>query len=269
MNYKLKNKTAQRLAAAAGFAAIAAGAQAQYNYNNGDLLLVFYQASGASQNLTVDLGSAALYTTATAPITISGYTTAQLNTVFSSLDGLTFAVMGSASGIGGVNGFSQNTLFLSDPASSPTSTPTPFSRHGSSTQSGVSGQIQAVGNNAATFSGNNPSTAVNTATAVSIDNTSVDSYQSINGTSGNLNNHFSGNIENTTPTGFASGGTALRVDGIELVPGSGPGVDFGSFDLNPNGTVVFSPTPEPGTIALCAVGALMGVAQVYRKKRAV
>jgi len=108
------------------------------------------------------------------------------------------------------------------------------------------------------YSGTFPAGPNNTATAVTVTNNFNSppgvSYKLGIGPAGNFSGTFSGNAENTTPSGFASLGQPIRSDLYELQPGSGQGNYLGYFQLNTDGSMFFSAVPEPSSTALMAAG---------------
>lgn len=244
---------------------------APFTYNNNDLLLAFHKTG--APDLEVNIGSIFNYSTASTTLLVGGYSNGQLTAAFgSSLDGVSWSVIG-ASRVGQGGSVPANTLWLSRPRLDPNVASLAYDRKTSSNQGAVSAVINGVAGNgsiagATLWSSGTPSDPVfNTTTAVVIPSSDPNSYTSLAGTFGNLNNTFAqGPIDNTVVGGTA----ATRSDLFEVTPGSGKGTYLGSFELRPSGSLVFTPVvavPEPGTLALAGLGAVFLIGTLRRQNR--
>ena len=120
--------------------------------------------------------------------------------------------------------------------------------------------MASIGSNARTFSGGfAPDPTNNTPTAVRIPAGNGQDYGTFIGAAGDYAGTFQGNVENTTPSTFATGSVGSRSDLYELRPSSsgGTGTYLGYFELRPNGTAVFvrassntQPPPQPTVVAI-------------------
>ncbi len=225
---------------------------APFNYNNGDVLLVFWQAG--QPNLEVDIGPVSQFIGATpgSIITFTGsganqFSLTQLNAAFSSYASVNWAGISDVRGAS-VYGLPANTLFLTNPRSNLSTLTSPYTslstfQQGSigSIISTVAGYLSAEG--AIPWSSGQPANAIsNTANVVIIPSGDSSSYVSIAGTPGSLAGNFNeGDIENQTPSPFTSGST--RSDFYELEPNTGAGVYLGYFEVDANGTLTFRVSP--------------------------
>jgi hypothetical protein len=232
---------------------------APFNYIDGDVLVVFWQAG--QPNLEVDIGPISQFIGATpgSIITFTGsgsnqFSLTQLNAAFPSLASVNWAVISDVRGAS-VYGLPVNTLFLTNPRSNISTLTSPYTslttfQQGSigSIISTVAGYQSSVG--AIPWSSGTPASAVtNTANVVIIPSGDSSSYVSIAGTAGTLAGNFNeGDIENQTPSPFTSGAT--RSDFYELEPNTGAGVYLGYFEFDPNGTLSFRVSPTLPTYKL-------------------
>lgn len=256
-----KAKQLLSAAAALAVAGVALSASA-FTYNPEDLILGFRSAS--AYDFVVDIGpSSGFYNIPfNTNFTITAFSGAQLTSVFGSLDNLTFSVAGDVRTSGGANPF--NTLWVTAPRVSLDTQSTPWNRAGTLSQGNTAGKIDGVANGAVAYSGTIPANSItNSATAtVILDTWNVSggtSYTIGMGPSGAWGSPatFQGNVENTTPAGFASSGTPLRSDLYMLVPGSGESAYLGYFELGNNGTLTYTAVPEPSGLALLGGGLLL------------
>lgn len=262
------------LTVAAGFLWSLDATAQTFNYNNGDLLLGFRTPNGTS-DLVVDIGAASLYTGATGPITISGnyFTSSQLSDAGLSLNNLYFSVFGDISpGFPGT----ANTLWVTAPQSDYFIQATPWAAQTSNQQGLTRSQMESIAYGATYTSFGLAPSADNTASAVVVPSSlnlggeSALSYTTGIGANGNFNGNFgsNNNIEQDTSATFSSGTSPIRTDLYEMIPGSS-GSYVGFFELDPNGTLVFSPepVPEPTTWATFGMGlmGLVGWRRITRK----
>lgn len=245
-------------------AAVMAGftAEAQFNYNTGDLLIGF--RSPSAQDLVVDIGSASLYTGATGPITISGtyFTSSQWTTAGIDVNNMFFSVFGDS-----VN----NDLWMTRVRSNNNNQTTPWTAGSIFAQGPTAGRIESIANGAIDNSGSSGSTdtAVIMPSSYNAGGSDV-SYTVGVGANGNFGNTFQGIVEGATTTGFTGGSTPLILDLYELdtAHAGQPGQYVGNFELDPNGTMTFNvaPVPEPTTLATFGIGMLLFAARRFRRR---
>jgi len=262
-------KRAQHALVASGLAALSlAGATLQaapFTYTAQDLLIGF-RGSG-NFDYVVDIGNASQFGFGSGIHNINAYTGSQLGTVFGGLDNITFSVFGDVRTTGGATPF--NTLWVTKARTDINTQTSPWNRAGQSAQGTVGGKIDGIANGALMYSSTFPAGPGNTATAVTVTNNFNSSpgvsYSLGVGGAGNFSGTFPGNVENTTPLGFAGSGTPIRSDLYQLNPGSGEGYYMGYFQLNPKGSMLFSAVPEPSSAALMAAG--FGLLTLIQRKR--
>jgi hypothetical protein len=231
---------------------------------NRDLFLTF-QESGANNDLEVDIGQASLYYNATpgSRINITQYSAAQLNTAFGNANNVTWAV-GAAARVGdsGDPSVPVNTLWVTAPRTTPTSAAAPWVRNSSTFQANTASKIKTILDNASFYSGTVGANSVsNTPSAVLVPVGSDHEYGYFAGPLGNYGNTFQGDVQNTTPANFTTGGVVSRSDLYELRPdstGTQPaGRYLGYFELGTNGTMVFvagTTGPTAPTLSIAASG---------------
>lgn len=261
-------------ALAVGSAFLLPTLQAQsFAFGEFDLLLAFRRTG--SPNLEVNIGPSSSYLNASQPITLSGYTPAQLTAAYGNLNNLSWTVIGAARpGVSSAD-FPQNTLFVTRARADVNTPSDPFARKSNSTQSQVSSTIAGIaGINA--VAGAKPWSAgtpldpiLNNSTSVIIPEANASSYTSLAGTSGTLNNKFGAGfggsgVENTTPASFNSGFSAS--DLYEIIPGSGDATRLGTFSFFADGSATFTPVPEP-TIYATIFGGGLALFAVLRARR--
>ena len=241
---------------------------APFNYNNGDVLLVFWQAG--QPNLEVDIGPVSQLINATpgSIITFTGsgtnqFSLTQLNAAFSSYASVNWAAISDVRGAS-VYGLPVNTLFLTNPRSNISTLTSPYTSYTTFQQGSIGSIISTVAGylsseGAIPWSSGTPANAIsNTANVVIIPDGDSSTYVSIAGTAGSLDETFNqGDIENQTPSPFTSGAT--RSDFYELKPGTGAGVYLGYFEFDPNGTLTFraSPTLPTSNVQISQPNALL------------
>ena len=274
--YKLAVLTASVIGALWGV-----GASAQtFNYNNSDLLLGIRSSTGGTNDLVVDIGAASQYITASAPITISStyFTSGQLADAGISLNGLYFSVFGNVTGASSYG--PNNTLWVTKANNSyaTTGAGTPFTVQTSVQQAGTRSQMESIAFGATLISYYNTLPPQdNTASAVIVPsafNQSAEgaiSYTVGIGSGGNFAGNFGSvnNIENSTGAGFTSSGAALVSELYQLNPSNAgsPATELGYFQLNTDGTLLYTPgpVPEPSTWAILGIG-LISFLAVRRMK---
>ena len=233
---------------------------APFTYNGADLLLGF--RNGGANDFVVDLGPASTFYTSISqqPFTtfnITAYSGAQLSSVFGSLDGISFSVFGDVRSSTSPNG-PLNTLWATAPRMTLGVPATPWNERSLFNQGNTGAKIDGIANGALTYSGTVAADPTfNTATAVEMPsswNASGISLTRGMGSSGNFAGTFAGDVENTTPTGFGTGGTPLQSDLFMLEPGSSAGNELGFFTLNTDGSMTFTTIPEPNSMALIGAG---------------
>jgi len=225
---------------------------APFAYNNGDVLLVFWQSG--HPNLEVDIGPVSQFINASpgSIITFTGaganqFSLTQLDAAFSSLASVNWAAISDVRGAS-VYGLPVNTLFLTNPRSNISTLTSPYTSLSTFQQGSIGSIISTVAGylsseGAIPWSSGQPANAIsNTANVVIIPGGDSSSYVSIAGTAGGLAGNFNeGDIENQTPSPFTSGAT--RSDFYELEPNTGDGVYLGYFEFDATGTLTFRVSP--------------------------
>ena len=243
--------TAFLLAGLAGAALLIPTAVAQtFTFNQDADLLLGFRNLGAN-DYVVNIGSISSYSSlgaGTFPVT--GYNPADLTTYLGGVDNLTLSISGTGAAPG-------NTLWLSRARTDPDTQSTPWDRSLSIVQGNTASKIRVLGNNAETYGTSIPAGANNTLTAIvqpdsAFTSPSASSYSELIG-SGNYGGSFAESIEGTTGSAFSSSGAPLRLDLYQIAAGSGPSSFIGSFDFNPNGSMTFTPVPEPSAAAMVVV----------------
>lgn len=243
--------------AAALFYGAAASAQT-FTYTPGDLLAAFRKAG--SPDLIVDLGSASLYQSGAGPSSITGVNSTLLNSAFGNLDGINWAVFGYVNTSGSPLG-PQNTIWVTDPRSDIT---TPNDPNSSLT---FSGQGQTISKMRAIVDGATSGSAtvlanqiVEVASSLNVGGDPV-SYTVGVGPLSDFRGTWAPGVENLTPTGFAASSTPEISDLFQQNPGAANvGSYLGDFQLGNDGTLTFSPVPEPSALAMLGAGMMTLVA---------
>lgn len=217
-------------------------------YTGRDLLLGFRQTDSVSE-MVVNLGQASNYFNAAqgSVITITNFTPAQLQTAFSTMNGLLWSVAGTTrSADGGDPSIPNATLWMSRARTVPPTQTAPWLRKSAFSQGGAANKVNEYGVNTTLLSDATPADPMlNTATSIIEPTGEPRSYGVIIGDQGNLKGNFQGNIENNTGVSFAE---PVRSDLYEMRPGSGdlPGRYLGYFELRPDGTMIFqAPSNTP------------------------
>jgi hypothetical protein len=234
----------------------AVGLHAQVVANSGDLILGFSDPSNApgAGELVVDIGSANTYASAASSFTVTQFSTADLNSIYSgdvSNGNVSWSVFGGngATALGGSPGAPTNELWLS-------SSGAVIDDGRVSAQQGPSGSIAAF---VGALNG-----AVGGLTSVQASqSTGYDALLTGAGTYG----YGSVNTQNTTV-----GTTSLTLYELTNTGTHGststPGIDLGVFTLSSSG-LTFTPTaiPEPSTYAAILGALSIGFVMVRRRLR--
>lgn len=272
------NKT--MMVAAAIAAVFSAGAvqasAASFTYNDGDLLLNFRAKAGTSygaNNLTIDIGAASTYETATAVIPLTQFNASDLNLVNNTAgnySSFSFSAVGTLFG-GDKTVYSTRTRNSASVNYNDTSLSgsTAWNARSSSGMSSTSSQIDTIANNALAFGTPLPGAS----TGISIADGSANGYhsyvrQNASIDTGNLNGKWQGEIETSTGTGFS---TFVRADLYRNSP-STAGAYLGYFQFNADGSAFFSPqnlaaVPEPATYGIVAGLGLVALSLRNRASR--
>ena len=276
----MKNKSITKLAAGlAGAVLVGGSAQAAaFAYNPTDLLLGF--RNGGANDFVVDLGPISswyVYSSLQPNTTynITAYNGSQLTSVFGSLNNISFSAFADVRTTTNQS-FPIQTLWTTAPRLDINVQSDPLTRHSRFQQANTGAKIDGIANGAINFSSlpdNDPATNVTTLTAIEMPSIwnagGGTSYTKGVGAAGNFSGTFPANVENTTPGGFASGGTPIVSDLYSLLPDSGgsQGDYLGSFIFSPDGSTSFHTVPEPGSMSLLGAGfALIGLASYFRRQ---
>jgi hypothetical protein len=225
-------------------------------YTNRDLMVCFRKtgANGGTtgpNDLEVNIGQASIYYNAAPGSTnlLSGVSPSQINTVFDSLNNLSWSVGGCVPTVGdtGDPSVPTRTLWVTAPRLDPTIQAAPWVRNGPTTQGTTAGEINSILVNASFYSGTVSASANNATNLVLVPAGSGHEYGAFMGTFGNYLDTFQGEVESTTASDFASvvsGPDSIsRSDLYELRPdstGTQPaGKYLGYFELDPVGTLSF------------------------------
>ncbi|HAM70454.1 MAG TPA: hypothetical protein DCM86_02295 [Verrucomicrobiales bacterium] len=256
---------------ATAFAAPSARAQ-QFTFAAGDVLAAFHKAG--SPDLEVNLGKIDTLLAAPGPVSFGGtsydITTQLLGNFGNNLDGLSFSVIAGTKST--LAGHTANETWLSY-AGTASAGPANF---GSLKSASVASQVDGIaGTGTATagarFAAAGASYPPSSASAIIIPSSSANSFSVLYpGTT-----HLAGllgataSTDNTTGAGFTGGATPL-VSGFYDHPGTAAattaGALVGTFSLDGNGQLTFTPVPEPSTYALAGLG--LGVLFLIQRRRA-
>ena len=235
-----------------------------FSYANRDLLLGFRKTGGdgvgtvSVNDLEVNIGQASLYYNATpgSTFTVSQYSMAQIAADFDNLNDLNWSVAGFVpQGDGGDPGKPAKTLWVTAPRATLRPTPaSPLLDFSASAQGSTGSKIGSALLNAAFYAGTTAAVANanNSATAVTVPVGNANSEAAELGANGDFLATFEGDVENTTPPNFVTGGTVSRSDLYELQPdttgGTHPaGTYLGYFELSTSGTLTFNAYLAPIT----------------------
>jgi hypothetical protein len=224
-------------------------------------LLLDLRQSGAN-DVIVDIGTYSTYQQAApgSSFTVPQITLAQLQGIYGSgLNGISFSVAGFADpGITSPTTEPRRTLWMSAPAPDLTTQSSAWPRRSASSQATTGAQLGGVvnvANNVGTpigGGGNNRQYA----------NSESGGYTGQMSASGNWNNTFPGNVEQTTP---ATGSFDVRLDLYEITPSTtgGSGNFLGFFEFSNSGLTFNVPglasVPEPTTYGILAGLGLLAV----------
>jgi hypothetical protein len=257
---------------ALALAPVATFAQTWVSYDKTQDVLLGFREAG-QPDLVLDLGS---YTTFNSAKTIpSSY----LQGVYgSNLDGVTWSACGTI----WTSSSDPNwkTVFATDPDTVngvQVGATGPWQNQSAALLAGSGTKIYSFGNGFNTVvSASLQSVNVLAANALSLvpSGTSTDksyTYLMTHTGTGNFMNTFQGgnSVEQTLPAGFSTGSVDQMMDLYQLVPGgTGNATLLGTFDVAPSGTITYTPTPEPWTYALAALGFLGLVGSRWFTRRA-
>jgi hypothetical protein len=238
------------------FFAVVDFAEAQFNYNSGDVLVCFRNTASPRNDMIVDAGSVSTFTNLTIgqKITIS-YTGAQLANV--GTNNIAWCACAA-----NYNFPTSDNTWITRPRTSLNSQTTPWTTGTPGFMSPVAGDIDgnpSLGADATYISG----AILDTATVIvetesghtTANEASGDCYSFWIGAAnssgiGNFNGDFQGVVEQTTPAGFTTGGQPVRADFYQLLSKSGtvngtPGTYLGYFEFSTNGVMTYTAGPSP------------------------
>jgi hypothetical protein len=229
-------------------------APSTFTDNNRDLILTFrktgFDGTGTAGSVVfeVDIGQASIYYNATPghPIPVTAYDkTAQLGTLFDSLNDLSWSVGGCVPNTGDNGDPSKpaRTLWLTDPRiGDPGVSQAPWVRKSTYTQGQTGSHVQAILINAGYWAHAYPGDPVtNSSTALAIPTGNGYNAGGSLGAVGNYLGTFAGDVENTTPPAFTLESNPSQSDFYELQPGGGVGKYLGYFELDNDGSMTFYP----------------------------
>jgi len=265
------------VASVAGAFSLLQGVQAQspipvFTYGDRDLFLCFREDLAdppQTYDVEVDIGPASTYYGAAIGSVIqvnnSGtYTTALLNSIYSSLDTLSWSVEGCVPN-GGDSGdatYTPDTLWLTSPRPDPRDVGTVWNATSRNAQAGAAGEIASLQFNAALYSSITPASPDNTVSSLVVPDGGF-SCDSFLGKSvyilpsgpyyayANFDGRFQGNVENTTLPDFTSNPVSQpsRSDLYQLIPVTSgpavPGTYLGFFELETDGSMQFHRLAAP------------------------
>jgi hypothetical protein len=243
---------------------------APFLYKGGDLLLGF--RSAGANDLIVNAGPASGFLSMGygTTVAVGSLGSGQLQSVFGTLDGISFSAFGDIRASGGA--YPLNTLWVSKPRLALDTVTLPWNRQSTFSQGNTAAKIDGIANGGITYSGTTAPGEANNASLVALPkswNASGVSYSIGVGASGNFAGTFQGGVENTTPAGFTGTDQVLRSDLYELQPNASagtPGALVGFFELKGNGSMTFTAVPEPGIGSLLGLGAAASFAARRRSK---
>ena len=252
---KLATAVVLALASTALFAGSAL-AQTPLSYSSGDLFLGIRATGGvgATQDILIDIGSAASFRDATAIITLNlGNLGQDLTDVFgaswNTRSDLVWGVFGTP-GTTAVNGDNGKTLYATRLVEGGIRA-TPWNAGSNSTQGTVTGRMLSVEQAYAATAGV-PNVSTTNSSVVLVQNTSdVNSYATYNTITGvNPGGIGFGYFNPTIEGQFGSDLDLFRLPvGFNV-----PGTYEGTFSVGSNATVSFNPVPEPSSFAMAGFG---------------
>lgn len=266
-------KTLTPFLLAAALSLFGNSAHAQFQYASRDLLLTLRTDASSGSDMEVNIGSISSYLNYAAAnpgstLSLTNYNNAQFLASRNSggATNLFWAVSGAANSTDG--SAPSLTLWVTRPRSDVNTVADAWTRKTSSSQSATASSILGIGNNLKTWSAGTALDPVsNTSGVVVIANTDPNSYTGIAGTGGDLGGSFQGVIENSFSTNFSG---SVVSDLFEVRPSSsgGAGTLVGTFRFNSDGTAAFiAPVPEPGTLILGGLGALVFAIRHFRSRK--
>ena len=247
---------------------------AALTYTDGDLILGFRATggTGGTTNVLFDIGSAAIFRDATTQLTLSiGNVGADLSAIFGASWNTRIDVDWSVSGtqFSAGNGFTTNRNLIATRAQGfpiaplGSSNSTPWNKATLSTQGGPALKLQQLGGKfgAGTTGGISGTDQIESTNAPgfgliqpSTQNNSFEEFMAggAQSTAGSSYAYFNGGVEGN----FGNGTSGAALDLYYMVPGSGAGTYEGTFTINDNATITFTPTgvPEPGTATILGLG---------------
>jgi hypothetical protein len=281
------------LLAVASLALAATGARAQSTINSaiGDLILGFKvtdnTGQGATQNLEVDFGNVSQFINATSTLTLNatspssgGLAVADLIATYganwASRSDLAWGVIATSGRVNpsGVPGVPVSNVWAGE-AESPAGTPNPnpYISESKALQNAASTQYEAmvVNNNLDPSSLFHQTSTVNSTDSAVVDATVAGSWTFQQNALPNTEfGFFNGTPMDTIVNDVGTGVTSID-DFYHLIPqagtGTAPAVLLGTFSLNQNGTLTYTPVPEPSSIGLMGVGFLSLIGMVVLRRR--
>jgi hypothetical protein len=251
-----RHRTAAVLLSIAGSLSLLEGVQAGptvFVYTNRDLVVSFRKTGAdgvgtvSANDFEVDIGQASIYYSAAPGSTthITQYTAAQIAGIFDSVNDMNWSVAGCVPATDTSNpSVPVKSLWMTAPRANPAVPAAAWVRNSASTQGTTAADINSILQNAAFYSGTiSNNSLTNNGSAIAIPVGSGHEAGAFLGSLGNFLNTFQGDVENTTPPTFTTGGAASRSDLYQLNPdstGTQPaGAYLGYFELETNGSMVF------------------------------
>jgi len=284
----MKPFSTRMLALTGAFIAVSSVSQAALNYSDGDLLLAFRATGGqgAATDYIVNLGSAATFVDAVSTIVLDteiGNILADLNAEFTlgSVDwfergDFLWSISGVQKAAG--NGFATNTIFATRTQTGTltlgSQSSTAWTRFSLGASGAPSLKVQSMGTQFALGDGDGTVTtgsteSTNSAFALIQPTSATNSYRSFmpggsNTTGATAFGYFGGatGIEGS----FASGTSGVILDLYQVAPGSGASAFEGTFSIDNNAVVTFTPAiPEPSSVMALGLG--VAVLGAVRRRR--
>ncbi len=227
-----------------------------FNYASRDLLLTFRNpasTNAAPTDLEINIGQASLYYGATpgSTMTVAQLNAGELASVFDNLNALSWSVAGTvpAAGDSGDASVPKKTLWATSPRANATNVVTAWNRYSSTSQGGASAKINSALSNGKFYGSSQSPSPTNTSSVIAVPVGSGHEAGNFLGSFGDFTSTFQGDVENTTPTNFASAGLPSRSDLYELRPDSSgtfpAGKLLGRFELHADGTLTFTALAAP------------------------
>lgn len=232
---------------------------APVTYTPGDLFLGF-RSSANDTSYVVNVGQASQFRSASnsGPLAVGSIGT-DLNAFYSGEFENWFdsgAVTWSISGAirTAVAGETLNSLYATRETGAQ-----PWSRRGNSAQQFATAKFEGLKDNYLVTDVGTPRDSASNPFGVQQSDGDINSYDSFFTDSSSFG-HFPGSTE----ASFAEGVDGATLSFYRMVPGSGQGEYLGEFSIDQLGVVTFAPVPEPGVVALLALG---GAAFVFVRLR--